>query len=138
MLVRSDVGGLELRHALQLDRGLTAIQANVGVAAVAADVPVLFQVRQRMTFQVQLVVTGDEVLDEGVAPLICAEELEQVTAFAAEHRLVASTTNEGVISLATHHGGRATAADKLRVSGAAEQRHLAADGGLLGHAMRFG
>jgi len=63
MLVRSDVGSLEVRHALQLDRGLATIQADESVAAVGADVAVLLQVRQRMTFQIQLVLTGDEVLD---------------------------------------------------------------------------
>src|ERR1700730_1637451 len=138
MLVRSDVGGFEVCDALQLDRGLTTIQADEGVTTVGADVAVLFQVRQRMTFQVQLVVTGDEVVNEGVAPFIGPEELEQIMAFAADHRFVASATDEGVMALATHHGGRASAADELRGRSAAEQRHLTADGDILGHVMRFG
>ena len=53
------------REALQLDRRLPTIQSDVGIAVAHVMSPLALQVGERLAFQIQLVVAGHEIGDDG-------------------------------------------------------------------------
>src|SRR5262249_30826924 len=127
VVLRRDVRSLEAGDTLQLDRGLAAIERDEGVAAGGRDVVVRLQVVEGVALEVQVILAGDEVLDDVRAARLALAEEEQVVAAAAPDGAGAAAADDGVVAGAAVHDGRAGAADELGRCRAALQRYVTAD-----------
>ena len=112
-----------MRHADQRDRGPSAVESNDRVAAAHAHVVVGLQVTERVAFEVQLVISRYEVVDDVLATRRAGQELELVRRASPCHRVGTCAADERVGARATHEGVGAAAAD---------HHYLASAGGELG------
>lgn len=76
MLVRRDVRGVQIGDTLQLDRRLPTVNADIRIAAMRADVVMLLQIRERVALDIQLILAGDEVVDDVLTASLARQELE--------------------------------------------------------------
>src|SRR5262245_29128820 len=75
----------QVAEARQLDHGLAAIERHDGVAMAQCDLDVALQIRERLPFQVKLVVARNEVRDQVLPAHAMRRELRQVMTGAAGH-----------------------------------------------------
>ncbi len=136
MLMWREIRRLEIGYALQLDRRLSAIDTDVGVATMRTDVVVRLQIGERVSLDVELI-ARNEILDDVVTALLRGEEFEEILSCAAKHGVVTRPPDEGVVARAALHECGAGTADKFRGSAAAYQRRFAADRDVFGDAVRM-
>ena len=77
-MLADEVGSLQRGHALQLDGRHAAMQADLGVAVMGADVVVRRQKGERVALDIDKGLAGDEILDEMVVADLVGEGSEEV------------------------------------------------------------
>jgi hypothetical protein len=120
MLVPADM------YTVQRDHCLAAIHADHGLVALGADFVSLRHEGERVTREIQVIVAGDEVLEEGRARFII--QFDGIVRAAADHTVLADT--------GLHEGQAGVPAGKLRGMRATEQRRMTVHMSVVQNALR--